>query len=605
MGETSSWFLFILAVLPAIVVMYFVWKMDKREKEPFKLLMQLFGLGALSTITAIILELVLGSVLSSATAGWIPELPYSGDEEEGVELMSYGHRVIYQILSNFIGIALVEEAGKFMMLHLKAWKSPEFDFSYDAVVYAVATSLGFATVENILYVFMPGGGLSVALLRAVLSVPGHAIFAVFMGCFYGKAKYAKFTNNKKSLHKNMWLALLVPVLLHGFYDFCLSMGETTFVVVFFAFEIVVMIVAIMLIRRLSNFDQRVAPPRIPPFIGFPGMPGYPAGAYPYAQGGYGMQPPMYGNPAAPVFQPGQFPNAPGYPMPNGGMMPNGMMQQRTAVQQMPFGGMMGNMQRNNMPGTMPGTMPGGYPAGQGMQQNPAFRNPQNPAQPFGAPQQQFPQQFQQQQYPQNGMTVRNTPFFQAPLITPQMRQQPNANAYPNGYARAAENTNAQMPDLLTQQAAPQQPQPQIPQPQAPAPFGNPAAQPVQNPAFGMNMQNQRPNAQNYPNAFGAQDSLNPQTEQPKIPAADPVQTDAFGRTAEQSAVSDLFNTQSSSSSSSLFTASSGYGTAPAEPAAEQPVFPAKPVLPAEPVLPDADALSKAFPLPDNRPPQGF
>ena len=170
MGESdNSWVLLILAVLPAAVVMYFVWKMDKREKEPVKLLMQFFGLGALSTISAIILELLFGNLLNSALGSWIPEQETILDDP--MEKMEFWHKFIYQFINNFFCIALVEEAGKYVMLHVRAWKCPEFDYSYDAIVYAVATSLGFATVENILYVFNSERGVSVAVMRAILSVP--------------------------------------------------------------------------------------------------------------------------------------------------------------------------------------------------------------------------------------------------------------------------------------------------------------------------------------------------------------------------------------------------------------------------------------------------
>ena len=537
MDGTSSSVLLILAVLPAVVVMFFVWKMDKREKEPFKLLLQLFGLGALSTIFAIILELVFSHILSGMTASWIPELPYGVDEEEGAEYMSFAHRLIYQLLSNFIGIALVEEAGKFMMLHLKAWKSPEFDYSYDAVVYAVATSLGFATVENVLYVFMPGGGLSVALLRAVLSVPGHAIFAVFMGWFYGRAKYAKFTDNKKSLRKNMWLTLLVPTALHGFYDFCLTMGDTPFVIAFFIFEIAVMIVAILLIRHLSNYDQQVAPPRIPPFIGFPGMPGYPGMPMPGVPfPNSGMPQPFFPNQMAPTFSSGQLPVQQGYPQTGMMRQPfmSGMPQQPAMQQQNPaFRGM--PPQYGMPPQPMYGMPPQfGMPP-----QNPAFRPPYG-----GAPG--YPQ-------PQN--------FFAPP---PRMPQGNPNNSYPNGYARANMNANARMEDLLAPQGQQQTPT-------------NPQGQHL--PQTPMNPQNLPPQMPVNP-----QNGLTEQApQQPVFPQEQPVKEPVT------SGSSSLFT--GTAPSNSLFQASHSTSAAP-EPSV--PVFPAEPVLPAAPVIPGSDSPENAL-----------
>lgn len=555
---TSSSVLLILAVLPAAVVMFYVWKMDKREKEPVKLLLQLFGLGALSTVLAIVLEMLFTGALSALTASWIPELPYDVSEDEGPNYMSFGNRLIYQLISNFVCIALVEESGKFMMLHLKAWKSPEFDYSYDAVVYAVATSLGFATVENILYVFTPGGGLTVALLRAVLSVPGHAIFAVFMGWFYGRAKYAKFTDNKKSLRKNMWLALLVPTALHGFYDFCLNMGETAFIIIFFVFEIAVMIVAILLIRHLSNYDQQVAPPRIPPFIGFPGMPGFPG--YPGMQmpvypgmpfPGGGMPQPYYPNQMAPTFSSSQFSAQPRYPAPQNGMMMKQSFGNAAAPVNMP------QMQQN--PGFRPQAPAYGMPQQPmfGMPpQNPAFR-PQVP--PYGAPRYPMPQQ---------------QGFFMPPPASPQFGRNPqqSAGSYPNGYARAGTNANATMEDLLA-------PQP----PQAP-----PAPQMPANPQNGLPQQPAQTSQ-----LFSGRQEQNPlqQPAFPQQPARTESVSDPFAvkEPAGSGSGASLFS--GAAPSHSLFQANAGSSDSAPH---SEPVYPASPVIPPEPALSGFDQPGSDF-----------
>ena len=225
--------LFILAVAPSAVLMWYIWKKDTVEKEPFGLLVKLFGFGALTVISAIVLELgaeaLFGTVL--------------------------GDGVVYTLVENFIGVALIEELGKYVVLRKVTWKHPEFNYTFDAVVYAVAASLGFATVENIMYVFMNGVGT--ALLRAVISVPGHCAFAVFMGYYYGRARRCHAYNDEKGARHFLRLALLIPVLLHGAFDFCLTMDSGVFLAVFFVLEIGMTIAAITKIRYLSRTDGPV------------------------------------------------------------------------------------------------------------------------------------------------------------------------------------------------------------------------------------------------------------------------------------------------------------------------------------------------------------
>jgi len=508
MTDTSQVTLFVLAVLPACVVMFFVWKMDKREKEPFKMLLSLFGLGVLSIIPALILELIFEGIFNSMFASWLKELPSYYTDEVNPEELPFARRVIFQGLSYFIGVGLVEEAGKFLMMHLRSWKSPEFDFSYDAVVYAVATSLGFATFENIMYVF--NGGISVAVMRAILSVPGHAIFAVFMGYYYGKAKYAKFSNDKKALRRNMWLSLIVPTAIHGFYDFCISMNSGAFILAFFLFELFITVFAIILIRKLSKNDHRVAAPRVPKFIGVPGMPGYPPqgfGGYPQQNGG---QPVYYQNGAQP-FPGGYFPNVPnGYPM-----QPNGTPQQ-------PFAGAQGSrMMQQPM-------------ANQNMMQN------------------------------------------QQPVV-PQV--------YPNGYARAAVTSDAQMPDLFSNSQQTSQAQSLMNQQvygsasSASPQFGQVNQNPQMNqqvygsassvsPQFGQVNQNPQVNQQIYGSASSAspqfgQVNQNPQVNQQIYGSASQTSS-LFGQGSQNSQMNqqsysgNLFGGQSGSNS--LFQTNAGSGS---------------------------------------------
>ena len=153
------------AVLPAVFLLSRVNKMDTIEKEPWSILRKLLIFGALSGIPAALVESLLTGVLLGALT-------------EGT--------VLYNLVAGFIVAALVEESFKFFFLYKFTFKSPDFNYRFDGVVYAVFVSMGFAILENILYVFQ--GGIGVAVTRALLALPLHAACGVYMGIAYGQQK---------------------------------------------------------------------------------------------------------------------------------------------------------------------------------------------------------------------------------------------------------------------------------------------------------------------------------------------------------------------------------------------------------------------------------
>ena len=223
----------LLAVLPSVVLIAYTYSKDTVEKEPLSLLVRLFCGGALTVISAIVLGAVLEAlfeeIIEPDTLAWL-------------------------IVDNFIMTALVEEGGKYFVLKRLTWRSREFDYVFDGIVYAVIVSLGFATIENILYLL--DGDLSTAIMRAVFSVPGHAIDGVFMGSFYGLAKRFESTGHPWKCRANLRHALWVPVLIHGFYDFCLSAEDDFLIGVFLVFEVVITFLAF---RRVRKFSRDYAP----------------------------------------------------------------------------------------------------------------------------------------------------------------------------------------------------------------------------------------------------------------------------------------------------------------------------------------------------------
>ena len=184
--------LLLLAVAPAMVIIAYIYFKDKFEKEPWKLLLKNFFLGA---TVSVIITLALSYLL-----GWL--LP-SFD----------GENILHMFFKAFFVVALVEEFSKYIVVRNFAQKNKEFNEPFDGIVYAVMVSMGFATLENVMYVY--SYGYETGIVRAFTAVPAHATFAILMGYYMGKAKFSK---NKFLLNI---IGLLVATLFHGAYDFFL------------------------------------------------------------------------------------------------------------------------------------------------------------------------------------------------------------------------------------------------------------------------------------------------------------------------------------------------------------------------------------------------
>lgn len=222
--------------MPVFFVGLFIYSKDK-DKEPIGLLVKLFfgGVGAL------FLSLVITLIL----AFFVPGLLFDDSNLSFVELL-------FQV---FFCIALVEEFSKWIFLYKISFSHKEFDQVYDMIVYAVFVALGFACIENIFYVF--DNGFGVAFLRALLAVPGHACNGIFMGYYLSMAKLAIINENESLKSRNMFLSLLVPVLLHGIYDFCLFTGNVIFVLLFFVFIVVLYVKSIKKIKKISSSNRKI------------------------------------------------------------------------------------------------------------------------------------------------------------------------------------------------------------------------------------------------------------------------------------------------------------------------------------------------------------
>ena len=195
----NVWTVILAAILPAFVLVFYIWLKDKYQREPFFEIALGFGYGILSAGIALGLEIAL-SALSI-----VPDNPTT---------------LLGAAWKAFVGAAMPEELAKLLMLWLLLRNSKWFDERFDGIVYAVCIGMGFAATENLIYLFSNlESWQSVAVGRAMFAVPGHFLFAVAMGYFYSMVYFGDMSWRKS--FRVFW----VPVLLHGTYDALLMMRE--------------------------------------------------------------------------------------------------------------------------------------------------------------------------------------------------------------------------------------------------------------------------------------------------------------------------------------------------------------------------------------------
>lgn len=187
-----------LALAPGIAIMWFIYSADKLEKEPLKALTLSFLLGMLAILPTLLAETAGVHLLDQL-------LPKEG--------------WLYYSLLAFVVVAFTEELMKWLMVRAYAYKRAFFNEPFDGIVYGVMVSMGFATLENIGYVFQ--FGWQTGLMRMVLAVPAHATFGVLMGYYFG---LARFVGKEREWGLKI-RGLLLAVLFHGLYDLFLLVQQ--------------------------------------------------------------------------------------------------------------------------------------------------------------------------------------------------------------------------------------------------------------------------------------------------------------------------------------------------------------------------------------------
>ena len=218
-----------LAIIPGVVLVIYVYRKDKVEKEPLNLILKIIFLGILSCLAAGFIEQAEMSVLPEYQQGTVQ----------------------YAVQTAFLVAALVEETVKYLAMRIGSWNYKGFNYRFDGIVYGVSSAVGFAIYENINYVAMYG--FETGMVRAVTAIPLHAFCGVFMGVFYSYSKRAVILG--KSPAGYTFLALLVPILIHGTYDALAFMGEAG-TMPLLVFVVLLYIAAIRTINKMSREDYR-------------------------------------------------------------------------------------------------------------------------------------------------------------------------------------------------------------------------------------------------------------------------------------------------------------------------------------------------------------
>tara|TARA_B100000795_G_scaffold253440_1_gene223618 strand:+ start:77 stop:757 length:681 start_codon:yes stop_codon:yes gene_type:complete len=183
----------LITIVPSLLIILFFVKSDQFP-EPNNQILKIFFYGILLCIPAFIINTVLGTFFANAGFN--------------------------ELLPSLLSAAPVEEILKFIVLYYLVYKMKDFNEPIDGIVYGVTVSLGFATLENIYYVYVLSdyynvSSQSLAMLRSFSTIPAHGIFGATMGYFFMKYSFIRKQDN-------LILCIIVPILLHASYNFFVS-----------------------------------------------------------------------------------------------------------------------------------------------------------------------------------------------------------------------------------------------------------------------------------------------------------------------------------------------------------------------------------------------
>lgn len=218
----------ILAILPIVLIGIFYYNRDTL-KEPVKLLSNLFIYGIISALIVVMISLLSFKIFPNYT------------NMENASLLKI-------FLYTFFFVSLIEEFIKWLMIYKICYKHPEFDQLYDIIIYSVYIGLGFAFFENLIYLIPATNGVLLAVFRGITAIPAHTCFQTFMGYYLSLFK-------KEKKKKFMALSLIIPITLHGIYDFLLYSNNIIFAAIFLIFLVTLFIITILKVNKIIKLDK--------------------------------------------------------------------------------------------------------------------------------------------------------------------------------------------------------------------------------------------------------------------------------------------------------------------------------------------------------------
>lgn len=214
------------AIAPGLSLLSFFYLKDRFDQEPISMIIRTFIMGALLVFPIMFIQYAF-EVEHVLQAPWSKSFLLSGT---------------------------LEEFFKWFIFLYVVYKHTSFDGYYDGILYGVSISLGFATVENILYLF--ANGIEVAVGRAFFPVSSHALFGVLMGYYFGKAKTLQDVSRKP---KFLFISLIIPILLHSAYDMILELWSTYWIYVLTPFMILLWMLALRKVKKANDYRTKVIP----------------------------------------------------------------------------------------------------------------------------------------------------------------------------------------------------------------------------------------------------------------------------------------------------------------------------------------------------------
>jgi RsiW-degrading membrane proteinase PrsW (M82 family) len=219
-----------IALAPGAAIMLYIYLKDKHEREPLSLLLISFIYGIFSTLVTLSVSIPVNMVV-----------------------ILQPDDLVHEAYDAFLKVALVEEFSKFLFVRFILYPNKNFNEPFDGIVYAVMVSMGFATLENVVYVY--NYGFETGLLRMFTAVPAHASFGVMMGYFLGLGKFSR----KKQIYYSI-SALIIPTFFHGAYDYFWFIAEITGVWAgIWIGAIISLVVGLWLSRRAISLHQNASP----------------------------------------------------------------------------------------------------------------------------------------------------------------------------------------------------------------------------------------------------------------------------------------------------------------------------------------------------------